>query len=77
MKTLGQIIAVVLTGIGFLSVVLFGWSLIMALPVKWLWNYVCPTLFHLPEIVYSQAFCLLLLTGLLFKANITKKESKD
>lgn len=65
--------------LGVISVIaiLFGWSLIMAFPVKWLWNYLVPELFNLKTITYGQALAMLLLTGLLFRANITKNTSKD
>lgn len=63
----------------FLTVVgiLFSWSIIMALPVKWLWNYIVPSLFNLREINYLEALAMLLLSGLLFRANVTKKVEKE
>lgn len=71
LKFIGGLLAIFAVVIG----VLFGWSLIMAFPVKWLWNYTLPTLFNFPVIGYWQAFCLLLLSGLLFRANVNKQPS--
>lgn len=52
-------------------------SLILSLPIKWLWNYVMPTLFGLPEITYWQSVVLFILSGLLIKntLNVNKKEN--
>ena len=33
-------------------------SLIMALPIKWMWNCLLPDIFGLPEITFWQAFGL-------------------
>ena len=67
-----------LFGVLFLAIaILFGSSLIIAFPVEWLWNYLMPSLFNLKEIGYWQAFCLLLLSGFLFKSNISKTKSEN
>jgi hypothetical protein len=47
-------------------------SLIMALPVKWLWNWICPELFGLPAISVLQAWGLGALCSILFKSHSTK-----
>lgn len=68
MKQVGTILA------GVLIVVfsLFFSGLIVAFPVMWLWNFTLPSIFHLPEIGYWQAFALYYLCGLLFKGITTK-----
>lgn len=40
---------------------------IVPLITMWLWNYVMPGVFNLPEIGYWQAFALLMLSSLFFK----------
>lgn len=76
MTKLIGILLVILGGISIGALVIFGSSLIFALPVKWLWNYLMPELFKLQEIGFWQAFCLLLLTGLLFRTTVNKSNSK-
>lgn len=44
-------------------------SFVTALPVWWLWNWLCPTLFGLPEIGFWQAWGLGLLCAFLFKSS--------
>jgi len=62
----------ILAGILIVALALLAGGLILALPVMWLWNYVMTSLFHLPEIVYWQAFALYYLCALLFKGVSTK-----
>lgn len=52
---------------------LVGLSALMALPVKWLWNGVCVSLFAAPEVTFLQAWGLSVLCGILFKSRITTK----
>lgn len=47
-------------------------SLVCALPVMWLWDWLMPTIFGLKEITMFQAWGLSALCGLLFKSNISK-----
>ena len=42
-------------------------SLIIAFPIKWLWNGVMPDLFGLPEITFWKAYGLYLLWHLLLR----------
>lgn len=50
-------------------------SLVFALPVKWLWNWLMPTLFNLPIITWIQSWGLSLLLSLLFsKVNVNNKQ---
>lgn len=48
---------------------------IFAFPVKWLFNYVGPSVFGLREIDFWQAWALLALCGILFK-NSASAEKK-
>jgi type IV secretory pathway TrbL component len=47
------------------AVVLF--ALLAGLPVYFLWNWLMPVLFSLPEVTFWQALGLCLLSGFLFK----------
>lgn len=44
-------------------------SIILAVPVMWLWDWLMPTLFGLKEITLMQSWGLLLLCGMLFKSH--------
>ena len=52
---------------GLLTLVLTG--MVLGFPVMWLWNYVCPELFGLPEIDFWKALGLYALTYFLFKTD--------
>ena len=45
-------------------------SLVLCLPLMWLWNWLCPTLFGLPTITWMQAWGLNILSGFLFRAKV-------
>jgi hypothetical protein len=47
-------------------------SLLCAVPVMLLWDWLMPTLFGLKEITLFQAWGLSVLSGLLFKSNTSK-----
>ena len=49
-----------------------GVVLLLTLPTMWLWNYVMPTVFGLPEISVWQTLVLLILAEIFFKKNINK-----
>lgn len=44
-------------------------ALFLALPVMWLWNWLMPVIFGLPEIGWLQAFGLMILCGFLFRSH--------
>ena len=48
-------------------VVIFGLSILLAFPVKWLWNSTLPELFALKEIGVWMAWKIVFLTSSLFK----------
>lgn len=70
-KTTQQQIAILIgaLAVGFLA------SVIMAWPVKWLWNWLCPQIFGLPEISVVQAWGLVFLLQLILPR--TKQETKS
>jgi hypothetical protein len=47
-------------------------GLLIALPIMWLWNCLCPELFGLPTISFWQALGLYFLLACLFPRNWTK-----
>jgi hypothetical protein len=47
--------------------------LILGYPLMWLWNWLMPTMFGLPEITFWQAVGLNLLSTILFKSTTTTK----
>ena len=52
--------------------IVVGVVLLLTLPTMWLWNYVMPTVFGLPEISVWQTLVLLILAEIFFKKNINK-----
>ena len=59
------------TVVGFIVLVVL-FSLLFALPVMLLWDWLMPTIFGLKEITLFQAWGLSALSGLLFKSNTSK-----
>jgi hypothetical protein len=43
-------------------------AIVLALPMKWLWNWIMPTVFDLRSITVFQAWGIMFLSGMLFKA---------
>jgi len=65
-----QTIAAFITAVAVLG----AFSLIMALPTMWLWDWLMPELFGLKEITLFQAWGVNFLSGMLFKShNSTSK----
>lgn len=65
---LEKIIGGTLLGIGgFVFIVIF--SLLFAFPIKWLWNWLMPVIFSLPEISVWQALGLNFLSSLLLRSS--------
>lgn len=56
--------------IGFLA------SVIMAWPVKWLWNWLCPEIFGLPEVSVAQAWGLVFLLQLILPRTKVEQNNK-
>jgi len=66
---------VLMAGLGIVAVGVF-FALIFTLPVMWLWNWLCPTLFNLPHIGFWQALGLSLLGRFLFGGGTSVTNSK-
>jgi len=49
-------------------------ALILGFPLMWLWNWLMPTIFNLPEITFWQALGLNALATILFKQNTNPKK---
>ena len=52
-------------------------GLLTAAPLMWLWNWLIPKLFGLPEVGFFEAFGLLFLTKLLFLKTEVKATYDD
>lgn len=68
MKTTNEKIAVVLMTIGTILFIV----LLLTLPTFWLWNWLMPIIFKLPEITIWQALGLTLLCKILFTTSNSK-----
>jgi hypothetical protein len=44
-----------------------------AFPVMWIWDFIMPELFGLPEITWFKAWMLYILCSLLFKSTVNSK----
>lgn len=53
-------------GCGLLIVVWSAVAVLIGLPIKWLWNWIMPTIFGLPEITFWMALAIALLISFLF-----------
>ena len=58
----------------FIALLIF--SLMMGYPLKWLWNWLIPDLFHGPQITFWQACGLRFLTGF-FQVNVSGSAKSD
>ena len=71
----GMLMELMAAGI-LLVLVVFGFAMLVSIPVWLLWNWLCPVLFGLPSVTLLQALGLSLLSGFLFRGNksTTKKD---
>ena len=67
---MGKAIGTLIAGL----LVVFGIAIILSIPTYLLWNWLMPELFGLKCITLLQALGVNLLTGILFKSNITTKK---
>lgn len=61
------------------SVVAFTWAviaIIIGMPIKWLWNWIMPNIFGLPEISFWMALGIALLISILFGGVVKVKTNK-
>ncbi len=54
-------------------ILIAGFGLLLAFPIKWCWNYTMPMLFDLHTVTWGHAWCLYFLAGCLIKATQTSK----
>lgn len=71
MKLMG-ILGIIGMGLGIVFLI----TLILSLPILWLWNWLCPDIFGLPEITWLQAWGLGILGNLLF-GGVTSSSSNS
>ena len=61
--------------------ILFGlWllsAILLAFPTMWLWNWLMPKLFSLPQIDLYESMGINFLTNILFKSNVTIKRDNN
>lgn len=69
-------IVLVLLGLALTFAMVVLGAVLFAFPVKWLWNYVVPYLFHgVPELDFWHALALGMLCGMLFKSSSSSSSS--
>ena len=73
MDTFLRLVATWIAGFALWLVV----GLLTAAPLMWLWNWLIPKLFGLPEVGFFEAFGLLFLTKLLFLKTEVKATYDD
>ena len=49
-------------------------AILLGFPLMWLWNWLMPTIFNLPEITFWQALGINALSTILFKQNLNTKK---
>jgi hypothetical protein len=61
--------------------ILFGlWllsAILLAFPTMWLWNWLMPKLFSLPQIDLYESMGINFLTNILFKSNVSIKRNEN
>lgn len=72
MELLIKVVGVVFLTLGLI----FGIGLLLAFPIKWLWNWLLPPLFGTPSIGFWQAWGIMILSGFLFRASVKIPEEK-
>lgn len=70
MKNSFETVGAIIGGIGIICALL----LVLGYPLMWLWNWLMPIVFNLPEITFWQAVGLNVLSTILFKSTTTKKD---
>lgn len=65
-KVFGFILGFILT-LPILIINVFGWALLVAFPIMWIWNKELIKLFDLPPITYWQSLLLYIFCSILFK----------
>lgn len=77
MKTILEKLAELTIGCGIVAVVMAIVAIVIGFPIKWLWNWIMPAIFGLPEISFWMALGISFLISFLFRGilrNNTKKE---
>jgi ABC-type transport system involved in multi-copper enzyme maturation permease subunit len=74
MQTTSKKIGVALGTVAVAMILAATVAIVLALPVKWLWNWLCPEIFGLPTLNVLQAWGLSTLCSMLFKPGYKAKE---
>lgn len=72
MEKLYEMFAKVVAAAFLIVIMLSLGAVLSAFPVKWAWNYAVPGIFHLKEIGFWEAFCLIWLAGVFIKSAPSK-----
>lgn len=72
---MSDLFVAITTILGVLALLVI-FSLLLALPVMWLWNWLMPVIFKLPTLTVWQAWGLNVLCGFLFKSSYTNTNNK-
>lgn len=75
MEKLYALFAKVVAATALIIVMLTLGAIVSAFPVKWAWNHVIPGVFHLKEIGFWEAFCLIWLAGAFIKGTPAHSKS--
>lgn len=63
-------------GCGFVATIWFVVIAVIGFPIKWLWNWIMPNIFGLPEISFWMALGIALLVSILFGGVVKVKTNK-
>lgn len=63
-------------GCGLIASLCVAVAVIIGFPIKWLWNWIMPKLFGLPEISFWMAIGIALLASILFGGVVKVKTNK-
>lgn len=76
MEKLYEMFAKVVAATALIIATLFFGALVIAFPLKLAWNYAIPGILHFKEIGYWEAFCLIVVAGVLVKGYPASSKSK-
>jgi len=68
METILTMLLVPIIGV-FVLALMIALDLLLAWPLMWTWNGCMPAVFHLTQLDYWQAFCLLVVSSMLIKSH--------
>lgn len=76
MRTMLDRVTDFFVGCGLIAVAWAIIAIVIGFPIKWLWNWIMPNLFGLPEISFWMALGIALLISILFGGVVKVKTNK-